>query len=195
MVQVLAVDLEFTKFKATIPGTVHAEMQNAFQDNHYTPTSLFQRHLAQWTIGFLKDWSSSPSSPGDKLLLMANNTEMHLWRLEQDVLQLNNAGTSMHGNQTLALAGSTTMMPHFGWGVTSTTTSGNLNPLPVMQQGLTSSSMGHGTAGVTPGFEMEIQEKLQGLNEALDAIQDQLEAESVEIARKLLSPNQIVQPG
>ncbi|KAL7566378.1 hypothetical protein ACA910_011120 [Epithemia clementina (nom. ined.)] len=132
---------------------MHPAMHKVFQDILYIPTSLFQTHLAQLTIGFLKEWSTSPSSPGNKFLSMENNTETRLWKLEQHVLHLNNISTGEHGNQTVASAGSTTTVPHFGWGAMSTSTSGLLNPLPTMQQGPTSSSMGHGTAGTTPGFE------------------------------------------
>ncbi|KAL7562333.1 hypothetical protein ACA910_016398 [Epithemia clementina (nom. ined.)] len=58
---------DLKKLKSTITGIVHLEMQQGFQDKLYNPGSPFQLILVYPTNGFLKDWSTAPSAPGDKL--------------------------------------------------------------------------------------------------------------------------------
>ncbi|KAL7578708.1 hypothetical protein ACA910_015947 [Epithemia clementina (nom. ined.)] len=100
MLGLLEQDLK--QFKSTITGIVHLEMQQGFQDNLYSPGSPFQLNLARPTIGFLKDWSTAPSAPGDKLAASLQQLENKIGSVKADVVRLVTASSSATGGATTA---------------------------------------------------------------------------------------------
>ncbi|KAL7573756.1 hypothetical protein ACA910_007788 [Epithemia clementina (nom. ined.)] len=116
---------EFKKFKTTITGTVHLEMQQSLQDNLYLPSCAFQVNLAQPTIGFLKTWLSAPSTLGDKLAIALQHFEVNIASIKSEIARLASAlslvpstGSAQGHPFTLSALLTKTVSP-FGWTASS----------------------------------------------------------------------------
>ncbi|KAL7575466.1 hypothetical protein ACA910_007365 [Epithemia clementina (nom. ined.)] len=88
VMMVQGLDLKFKRFKATITGTVHGDIKNSLDRTFFDPHCAFQTNLAQPTIGFLRTWSSSPSTPADKLSTALRQVDSRLQNLDQAVQRL-----------------------------------------------------------------------------------------------------------
>ncbi|KAL7577801.1 hypothetical protein ACA910_010556 [Epithemia clementina (nom. ined.)] len=170
-------DQEFKRFKATITGLVHVEINVNFQANLFNGASPFQVNLAQPTIGFLRAWSTDPSALGDKLSSALADASRRIQQIEQALSTLQQGSLGSSGMLTQGSAGGAIHSP-FGWnGLLSTVQTSNL----AAPSGGAAFPPASGSAPVNSKFEAEIREGLRATNEALDTICDQLEADSVDI--------------
>ncbi|KAL7563479.1 hypothetical protein ACA910_008782 [Epithemia clementina (nom. ined.)] len=170
-----ALDQEFKRFKTSITGVVHAEIQHSFASNLFDPSCPFQQNLAQPAIGFLWAWSSNPATPGDKLGRLLKQIDARIQKLEQDWAILQQGGPLSGSLLPIAPSAPFSNSPSvFGWG------GGSSGGKPAhFNSGVSSGPVGG--VGVSVHFEVETSKKLRELHNSLEAIQDQLKANSVEI--------------
>ncbi|KAL7567671.1 hypothetical protein ACA910_012010 [Epithemia clementina (nom. ined.)] len=100
--------------RTSLPGSVDVEVKKQVHKELFNPTTSFQVNFARPTLGLLQRWSTSPSSPGNKINDAFKMADHRLSSLEGLLNSLNHTvnGLSAQSQRSGATAGGTTGATH-----------------------------------------------------------------------------------